>query len=201
MGGRRWSGGLAAALLALVPANAAALAPCTATPPQTRTLLQGQGRLESAIVDPRGRLFFTNEPQLLRLDRPGAAPRVLVDGVDGPGGIVLDSDGSLLMGRGNNAQDGLVGDLTGPAGILRVNPDTGGTSVYATGLSMANGVARGPDGTLYATNDLGSNVDRVLPGGHTQPGWAKVDSGNGDAVDSTGRWLFVNQTFRPAAVV
>ena len=81
-----------------------------------------------------------------------------------------------------------------------MNPNTGATQVYATGLSMANGVARGPDGTLYGTNDVGSDVDRVLPGGVTQRGWAKVDSGNGDAVDTTGRWLYVNQTFRPAAV-
>ena len=201
MGGRRWPiAFVAALLLALAPSQALALTPCTATRPATRTLLSGQGRLESAIVASRGRLFFTNETQLLRLDRPGAAPRVLVDGVDGPGGLVQAPDGSLLMGRGNNTQDGLVGDFTGPAGILRVNPDTGATSVYATGLAMANGVARAPDGSLYATNDLGSNVDRVAPDGTTQAGWSHVLSGNGDAVDTTGRWLYVNQTFQPAAV-
>jgi sugar lactone lactonase YvrE len=200
MGGRRWSAVLAGLALALLPSSASALAPCPGPAPAVKVLAAGQGRLESAIVDPRGRLFFTNETQLLRLDRPGATPKVLVDGVDGPGGLVVDRDGSLLMGRGNTLQDGLVGDFTGPAGILRVNPDTGATSTYATGLSMANGVARAPDGTLYGTNDLGSDVDRVLPGGVTQRGWAKVDSGNGDAVDTTGRWLYVNQTFRPAAV-
>src|SRR4051794_23474340 len=88
-GGWRRPLALAGALALLAPANALALAPCPGSPPATKTLLSGQGRLESVLVDPRGRLFFTNGTQLLRLDRPGAAPRVLVDGVDGPGGLVV----------------------------------------------------------------------------------------------------------------
>ena len=113
VGGRRWAIGLAGLALALLPSSALALSPCPDPAPAVKVLASGQGRLESAIVDPRGRLFFTNETQLLRLDRPGATPKVLVDGVDGPGGLVVDRDGSLLMGRGNTLQDGLVGDFAG----------------------------------------------------------------------------------------
>lgn len=185
------------------PAAADALAPCPGRPPKTRTLLTWPQGLESVIVDAKGRLFFDDGSggRLMRLDRPGGQPRVLVSGVDGAGGLALDSDGSILMGRGNNTENGLVGDQTGPAGVLKVNPDTGASSVYATNLSMANGIARAPDGSVYGTNDLGSDVDRVPPGGGVaQRGFAKVDSGNGDAVDPTGRYLYVNQTFRPAAV-
>ena len=196
---RRLAAAIAAGAALTFPASALAVPPCPGPAPSVATLLADQGRLESVIVDRRGRVFFTNETQLLRLDKPGATPRVLVDGVDGPGGLAFDAAGKLLMGSGNTLSNGAIGDLTGPAGLLRVDPETGAHTVYATGLSMANGVARGPDGAVYATNDLGRNVDRVA-GGQTQRGWSHVDSGNGAVVDSSGRWLYVAQTFRPAAI-
>lgn len=185
-----------AALLCGAPSAVAA--PDCPNPPSSRVLLTGQGTLESVIVDRRGRLFFTSDGALLRLDRPGAQPRVLT-AVDNPGGLAIDPHGDLIVGYGNTAGNGIVGDVTGPSGLLRVDPDTGATAPFATGLSMANGLVRGPDGAYYATNDFGSNVDRVA-GGTTQRGWARVDSGNGVAIDSTGRWLYVAQTFRPAAI-
>jgi hypothetical protein len=171
---------------------------CPGTPVKTRTLLRDQGILESVIVGAGGRLFFTNQGSLLRLDRPGAKPRVLAK-VNEPGGLAFDGDGYVLVGYGNSAANGLVGDVTGPSGLLRVNPDTGAHTVYATGLSMANGLARGPDGSFYASNDFGRNIDRIRDG-KTERGWAHVDSGNGLIVDSTGRYLYVAQTFRPAAI-
>ncbi len=64
---------------------------------------------------------------------------------------------------------------------------------------MGNGVDRGPDGAIYASNDFGSNIDRIVDG-ETERGWASVQSGNGLQVDSTGKWLYVNQTFQPAAI-
>ena len=171
---------------------------CPDGPPEVRTLLSGQGVLESVIVDGRGRLFFTNGDSLLRLDRPGDQPRRLVEITD-PGGLALDVDGTLIVGYGNSAANGSVGDATGPSGLLRVDPDSGASEVYATGLSMANGLDRGPDGSFYASNDFGSNIDRIR-NGQTERGWAKVESGNGLVVDSSGRYLYVAQTFRPAAI-
>lgn len=191
--------GATVGVIAGLAAPAAPAAPdCPGGPAEVRTLLTGQGTLESVIVDRNGRLFFTNDDSLLRLDRPDGEPRVLAQ-VSGPGGLAFDDQGNVIVGYGNTVANGTVGDLTGPSGLLRVDPDTGTAEVYATGLSMANGLVRGPDGSYYASNDFGSNIDRIQDG-QTERGWAKVDSGNGLAIDTSGRYLYVAQTFRPAAI-
>jgi gluconolactonase len=186
------------AVAAIVPSTAQALAPCPGPAPVARTLLSGQGTLESVIADHRGRLFFTSDDALLRLDHPDGEPRLLVP-VPEPGGLAFDTDGSLLVGFGNSPSNGSIGDVAGPSGLLRVDPDSGESEVYATGLSMANGLVRGPDGSFYASNDFGSNIDRIEDG-KTERGWAQVESGNGLAIDSEGRYLYAAQTFRPAAI-
>lgn len=182
----------------MTPVAIAAAPDCPGSPPRVRTLLTGQGILESVIADRRGHLFFTNDGSLLRLDRPHGRPRVLTQ-IANPGGLAFDDAGNLIVGYGNSAANGQVGDLTGPSGLLRVDPVSGASEIYATGLSMANGVARGPDGSYYASNDFGSNIDRIQ-NGVTERGWSHVDSGNGLAVDSSGSYLYVAQTFRPAAI-
>jgi sugar lactone lactonase YvrE len=163
-----------------------------------RTLLDGQGVLESVIVGDDGRLYFTDDDALMRLDRPGEEPRVLASVTD-PGGLAFDDEGNVIVGFGNSIANGTTGDTNPQAGLLRVDPETGASEVYATGLAMANGLARGPDGSYYATNDFGANVDRVR-NGHTDPGFATVQSGNGIVVDSSGRFLYVAQTLVDAAI-
>ena len=189
---------LALAALWLFAPPAAAAPDCPGAPFETRTLASGQGTLESAIVHPNGKLYFTNEGGLLRLDSPEGEP-VMHTLVEEPGGLAIEPDGTIVMGVGNTASNGTVGDETGPSSLIRIDPLTGKSEPYADGLSMGNGVDRGPDGAIYASNDFGSNIDRVK-GGETERGWATVDSGNGLQVDSTGKWLFVAQTFRPAAI-
>ena len=186
-----------AALLVLAP-PAAAAPDCPGGPFAARTLATGQGTLESVIVHPNGRLYFTNESSLLRLDGPGATPVVHTEAQE-PGGLALLPFGGIIMGVGNSISNGTVGDQTGPSSLIRINPKSGTSRPYASGLSMGNGVDRGPDGSFYASNDFGSNIDRIR-NGQTERGWAKVESGNGLKVDSTGRWLYVAQTFRPAAI-
>ena len=181
-----------------LPAQALAAPACPAPLPTPNYLVRGEALLESVIVDHRGRLFFTNSTGVLRLDARGAKPKPLVD-VEEPGGLAFDTDGGLLVGTGNSVPNGTRGDATGPSGLLKVDPDTGAVKPYATGLSMGNGLVRGPDGSFYASNDFGSNIDRIR-GGETERGWAKVDSGNGLVIDSTGRYLYAAQTFRPAAI-
>jgi len=180
------------------PAPALGAPDCPGGPVTANTLLSGQGTLESVITDASGRLFFTNGDSLLRLDARGSQPVTLAAVLE-PGGLAFDGDGKLIVGFGNSVSNGVVGDETGPAGLLRVDPDSGAQEVYATGLAMANGLARAPDGSFYASNDFGSNIDRVR-NGQTDRGWAKVESGNGLVVDSSGRYLYVAQTFRPAAI-
>jgi hypothetical protein len=187
---------LAATVLLAPPAAAAP--DCPGGPFPTRKLATGQGTLESVIVHPNGRLYFTNGSSLLRLDSPEDTPVVHTEAVE-PGGLALLPFGGIIMGVGNSIANGTVGDQTGPSGLIRINPRSGTSRPYASGLSMGNGVDRGPDGSFYASNDFGSNIDRVR-NGQTERGWAKVDSGNGLQVDSTGRWLYVAQTFRPAAI-
>ena len=191
------------ALLTLVivcfVAPAASAAPdCDGGPFETRTLASGEGTLESAIVHPNGSLYFTNEAALLRLDRPNGEPVVHTEAEE-PGGLAIEPDGTIVMGVGNSIANGTMGDQTGPSSLIRIDPVTGKSEPYATGLSMGNGVDRGPDGAIYASNDFGSNIDRIVDG-ETERGWASVQSGNGLQVDSTGKWLYVNQTFQPAAI-
>ena len=189
---------LALAVLPLLAPPAAAAPDCPGGPFAMRKLATGQGTLESVIVHPNGRLYFTNESSLLRLDSPTGAPAVHTEAEE-PGGLALLPFGGIIMGVGNSIANGTVGDQTGPSGLIRINPNSGSSRPYASGLSMGNGVDRGPDGSFYASNDFGSNIDRIRSG-ETERGWAKVRSGNGLQVDSTGKWLYVAQTFEPAAI-
>jgi sugar lactone lactonase YvrE len=194
------AGAVVGVTVALGAPGAFAAAPdCPGNPPRVKTLFTGQGTLESVIVDRRGQhLYFTSDAGLLRLDRPRGRP-TLITPIASPGGLAFDDDGYLIVGYGNSPENGQVGDVTGPSGLLRVNPATGASEVYATGLSMANGVARAPDGSYYASNDFGMNIDRIQ-NGVTERGWSHVDSGNGMTVDRAGNYLYVAQTFRPAAI-
>jgi sugar lactone lactonase YvrE len=189
-----------AALLAL-PAVAQAVPDCDRQPAQ-RVLVSGRGKLESVTTDQRGHLFFTDADagQLLRMDRRHAEPRVLVDGIRAPGGLAWLPDGSLLVGYGDAIQTAVNGEQDPQAGLIRVDPRTGENSVYASGLAMANGVVRAPSGAIYTSADVGTaGIDRVL-GGDVTVGWAKVQSPNGLVVDTSGKWLYVAQTFVPAAI-
>jgi sugar lactone lactonase YvrE len=188
--------GLAAAALPAAPA--AAVPDCPDKPPLLR-LLSGQPILESVTADARGRLFVSDlrNSRILRIDRPGGPARALTDGPEAPGGLVIDGAGRLIAGFGDSAAIGAADD--GRAGLERIDTDTGERRLLTRGLGMANGVARGPDGTLYASNDFAGDVDRIRAG-RVEPDWAKVESSNGLAVDRAGRYLYVVQTFRGTGV-
>jgi sugar lactone lactonase YvrE len=167
--------------------------------PELRTVLSGQGSLESIIADARGRLFYTENRSghLRRLDRDGAEPQTILTGIDGAGGLAWDLDGSLVLGFNggseNSATDGPEG------GLLRVDPESGRASVMATGMGMANGIVRGPDGAFYASNDFAGGIDRVFQG-RVEDDWSKVATPNGLVVDTSGRHLYAAQTFKPASI-
>lgn len=187
-------------LCALVAAPAAHALPDCPDVPQKRTILSGQGQLESIIADARGRLFYSdlqNGGRLLRVERPGADPKVLIQGVDGSGGLAWEPDGSLVFGF-NGGNDNAIAD--GPdGGLMRVNPETGRFTVMASGMGMANGLVRGPDGAIYASNDFAGGIDRVVDG-KVQDDWSRVATPNGLAIDTAGRYLYAAQTFKPASV-
>ncbi len=188
-------------LLAASPA-AQALPDCQRAP-TPRNILTGQGTLESAITDRRGHLYFTSSVgggSLLKLRREGAQPRPLVTGVASPGGLTIFGSGTLLMGYGNSIPGGTTGTLNPQAGLLRIDRRTGESSLYTDGLAMANGVAKTRDGTVFASDDFGIGVDRIAPDGTVENVWADVISSNGMAVSRNQRWLYVAQTFQPAAI-
>lgn len=192
---------LAAVLLGLLATAPAAHAlPDCPNVPEKRTVLSGQGQLESIIADARGRLFYTDLQsggRLLRIDRPGAEPKLLLQGIDGTGGLAWDPDGSLILGF-NGGNDNAVVD--GPdGGLLKVDPETGKSSPVATGMGMANGIVRGADGAIYASNDFAGGIDRVV-GGKVEDDWSKVATPNGLVIDTVGRYLYAAQTFQPASI-
>ena len=195
---RRWAVACTAGLALAAPAPAQALPDCSPLP-ERRTIVTGQGRLESVIADARGRLFYTDlsATRLLRLDAPGAEPKVLLTGINGPGGLAWSLDGSLVLGfngsNANHASDGQEG------GLLRVDPETGKAEEITRGMGMANGVVRGPDGAIYGSNNIAGNIDRVFAG-RVQDDWAIVQTPNGLAIDRAGRYMYAAQTFKPASI-
>jgi sugar lactone lactonase YvrE len=166
-----------------------------------RVLRSGCGLLESVIVHD-GRLFFTSQTRcaLLRLDAPDAEPVPVAAGVPAPGGLAVAGDGRLILGFGDSPRGGITGNWSPRAGLLLVEPDGGDVQPWVRGLGMANGVARAPDGTVFASNDFGTHLDRVAPDGTVEPRWARVPSANGLAVDAAGRYVYAAQTFTRAAI-
>jgi sugar lactone lactonase YvrE len=187
---------LGVALAVAAPAHAA---PDCSPVPSARVVASDQGVLESIASDRRGRLFYsdTDASRLLRLDGPGAQPTVLA-AIPGILGVIVDPDGTLVVGFGNSSQAALLDD--GNAGLMRVDPNTGATIEFITeGLDMSNGIARGPDGAYYASNDFGNGIDRFLNGQVTD-NWSPVQTPNGLVIDSKRRYLYAAQTFKPASI-
>lgn len=191
---------LVAAVAATVSASDAVALEACPDAPQPRVLASGQGTLESVGVDRKGRIFFTDldgAGRLLRLRDDGRV-RTLVDGIDAPGGIVFKRN-SLLVGYGNSYQQAADGSLNPEGGLLQVDPRTGARSQFVEGLQMANGIARGPGGQIFASNALGTGIDRISDG-KVELGWADVTSPNGLAVSSDGKYLYASQTLTAAAI-
>jgi outer membrane protein assembly factor BamB len=195
----------AAAIGLIGPAAAGAFALCSPDPPAPVLVGQVPGAIfEGAIVDPQGRLYVTDldTGNVYRFDYPGATPTVVttVPGGDGgAGGLAIAPDGSLLIGYGSTASV-LIGDLTRPGKIERMNLTTGAITQVASGLSAADGIAVAADGTIYATNDFGDLVARISPDGVVDPEWAYLPSANGAILSADGRFLYVSRTFSDPGV-
>jgi sugar lactone lactonase YvrE len=195
---------IAAALAGLcVTASARAMEPCPA-PPKVNVLSDGHGTLESVGVDRRGRLFFTDSGsgELLMLKHPGAEPKVIADGIDGPGGIVFQRrQGNVLVGFGNTMDQAVDGTLSPDGGLLRVDPKTKASEIRTEGLQAANGIARGPEHAIFASNAMvPGGIDRVERGEMPQLNWGTVISPNGMIADSARDSLFVNQTLTLSSI-
>jgi hypothetical protein len=122
---------------------------------------------------------------------------VLIQGISGTGGLAWEPDGSLILGFNGSTQNAFVDGTDG--GLMRVNPETGESAVLTRGMGQANGVVRGPDGAIYASNDFGHGIDR-FEDGKLEDDWSKVQTPNGLVIDTAGRFMYAAQTFRPASV-
>jgi hypothetical protein len=188
--------------LALVAAPPALAVPACPAQPEVRVLYQADsGMLESVAVDRKGRVFFTNNTSgdLLTLPKGGGSAQVIASGIDAPGGIIFKRNGDLLVGFGDSVAQASDGTTSPEAGLIRVDPRTGKSTTAVSGLQMANGVARAPGGVIFASNDVGTSIDRIVHG-QVQLAWSTLVSPNGVVVDSTGKYLFSNQTFTTAAI-
>jgi gluconolactonase len=159
------------------------------------------GEFEALAVDDRGRMFATDllNQYVWRIDRPGATPVVLAKGFNSMGGIVVRPDGKLLVGTGNDPITGTTGYLKPSAKIFLVDPETGAKSVFAV-VRSANGLAQGPDGTVYASNLFGNSIARIRPNGAVDLDWARMLTPNGLAVAPDNSALYVARTVVDGAV-
>lgn len=192
-----------AALFTAINSSASAAFDCSTPLPAPRLLFNNGGVLKSVIVDGAGRLYFTNTSAgtLLRISTPGATPQTVATGITNGGGLAFDSTGRYLyVGRGNGFAGGLIGNISPAAEIVKFDTLTGAVTPFAHGLRMANGVARAADGTMYASTDVGFGIDKISSAGVVQNDWRTVISGNGMVIDPGQHWLYVNQTFVPAAI-
>ncbi|MFJ1456462.1 SMP-30/gluconolactonase/LRE family protein [Nocardia sp. N2S4-5] len=153
--------------------------------------------LEGLTVDARGRAYTTDllSGRVFRIDAPGAPaiPIATVPG-GGAGALAWTPDNKLLVGYGADPRV-VAGDVLRHAGIVALDPDTGAVAPFAAGLSAANGMDVVADGTVFATNDFGTLVGRVAPGGGVQADWARLPSANGAVLGSDDEYLYVSRTF------
>ena len=193
--------GVVLALGLVAAPQAHAVPDCAPGQPAPREIASGLGVLENLTADRRGWLYLSDMGggRLLRVDGPGAEPRVLAR-VPGPGGLAWDADGTLIAGYGNSLARAFAD--TPQAGLNRVDPDTGETSTIVSGMGLSNGAVRGPDGSVYAANTYGregGRIDRVR-GGRPEEAWSPVDYMNGLVIDRAGRNLYGASSFGPLRI-
>jgi len=187
------------ALVLIVPAQALGMEDCKRYP-DARVIADGLGTLESALMDRQGRLLIGGNGSLMRMEAPDTDPEVVVPDVEGPGGLAFGADGFLYMGFGDTIATGAQGDADPQAGLLRIDTATGESAVFAEGLSMANGLVRGPDGHFYASNDIVGGIDRISPEGVVEHRWSDVVSANGLVIDRAKEHLLAAQTFTTSGI-
>lgn len=173
----------------------AAVTPQPCTPWSVRTLVSGQGWLESLAFDGRGGITLSalSQGKILRLAQSRRLSTLLAP-VYAPGGQLVRGRYLYLV----------TGDTVpvAPTGTLdRLDLRTGRRSTLARGLTMPNGLALLPNGDAVVTRDLGTGTGltriRARDPRHPQIEWARLDDTNGLAVDPSGRWLYTDRTLSP----
>ncbi|MGW4481045.1 SMP-30/gluconolactonase/LRE family protein [Rhodococcus triatomae] len=199
--GRLAAATVAALVLGTGSASAFPFSPTTPTcggAGAPRTLVAQPSAFEAVAFDRDGRMLLSNAfgNSVDAVDAPGAQPRPVAT-VPSPGGLAPLPDGTVLAGSGNSA----TAFLTPAAELRQLNPATGAQQVVARGLSMANGVARAADGTVYASSDVEPAIDRIAPDGRVERGWYRASTANGLALSPDGRTLYANVSTGDPSIV
>jgi sugar lactone lactonase YvrE len=187
----------------MVPASAAAADPaCEGW--QAKTLAEGLGSLENIEPDGSGGLLIsaTTQGAIVRLT-PDGKTSVLIPGVTAPGGLRV-RDGRLFFNTGDSFQAGVTGSTDGT--IDTFDFASGKRATYASGLTMPNGLAFLPNGDAVTSRDVNggpTGITRVPASDPSkiQTRWAALADSNGMAVDPSGKWLYVVETFTAQARV
>ncbi|MDY6809601.1 MAG: SMP-30/gluconolactonase/LRE family protein [Actinomycetota bacterium] len=195
---------LAAAVIP-APGNAAPAVPvahqATEMPPcpqagPPKVLTTDIATFEGGDFDDEGRLVVSNwlGSNMHRMDTPGRT-HVINPFLLFPLGVVNNGDGRMVVGNGVTTLTPLSQFI--PSGqLLSMNPDDGSFQAYARQLvSQGNGLTRGPDGSIYASNDLAASLDKILPNGHVIKGFYQGGGTNGGTVSKDGKTLYVTETF------
>jgi sugar lactone lactonase YvrE len=163
----------------------------------------GFGSLENLEFDGSGGMFLSasTSKAVLRITPHGGISTVVAN-VNSPGGL-RKRGRYLYFNTGDAAQSGVLSLSDGT--LSRVDLKTHRVSVRAAGLTMPNGLVFLPGGDAVTSRDLGSGTGltriRRRDPGHPQFRWAALDDTNGLAIDPSGRWLYVDQTFTADSAV
>lgn len=149
---------------------------------------RGEGGLLGLEIDAAGRKFVmytgSSDNRVVRLE-PDGSQRVLVKdiqkaGIHNGGRLRFGPDGTLYASAGDAAQTDLAPDPGAVNGkVLRIDPESGASSVFSRGHRNVQGLCFGPGGRFLATEHGPSGNDEVnvlTPG--FDGGWPGT-SGNG----------------------
>ncbi|WLP90422.1 hypothetical protein [Gordonia sp. NB41Y] len=190
-------GALAVTLIGAVGGAPASAASCGAAPPPRLVGTVPGAALEGLTVDAAGAAYTTDllSGRVFRLAAPGA-PAVPIARVPsgGAGALAWAPDGTLLVGYGADARVA-AGDVIRGGAIARLNVRTGNLRPWVGGLSAADGMDVARNGDVYATNDFGTLIGRVSPGGQVDAAWGTLPSANGAVLGRGDRFLYVSRTF------
>ncbi|MEE3850588.1 SMP-30/gluconolactonase/LRE family protein [Gordonia sp. LSe1-13] len=175
--------------------------PCAQAGPP-KVLTQDIATFEGGDFDDKGRMVVSNwlGSNMHRMDKPGRT-QVINPFVLFPLGVVNNRDGRMVVGNGITTLTPFSQFI--PSGqLMSMHPDNGSFQGYARQfVSQGNGLTRGPDGSIYASNDLAASLDKILPNGHVIKGFYQGSGTNGGTVSRDGTTLYVTETFTVDAKV